>query len=223
MSQVRAPRGMRAVPVTTSLFLAQGFDAKYENFRIINAMLPRIYHPPLQNNIYERRAASVVQQVGVGGVHAWGDFQLPLPPPLFPMQLFGGTDMGIDYDQFLDKNPQQPKAVFAWHQDMAYWPPAYYTTDTRTATFSLALDATHERNGALRFIPGSHKVRVWVRPHRHVRVPNAPSPPPPRATARHPSLSLGGAEQDRAAACAHRYHPRGGPRRDQGGRVEGAH
>lgn len=120
--------------------MSGGFDRKFEEYAIVNAMLPRKYHPPLAGNIYERRAASVVKQ------------------------LFRDAPMGIDYDQLLDKNPGKTDAVFAWHQDMAYWPPAEYTPDTRTATFSLALDATNELNGALKFIPGSHKAKV-VRPH----------------------------------------------------------
>ena len=98
--------------------------------------------------------------------------------------------MDIDYDQLLDKRPNKPGAVFAWHQDMArctplswhaapktrfspthryrtpqaYWPPPTYTPDTRTATFSLAVDATNELNGALKFIPGSHAAKA-IRPH----------------------------------------------------------
>lgn len=74
---------------------SQPLDTKYEDFQIVNAMLPRKYHPALQGNVYERRAASVMKQ------------------------LFPADKMGIDYDQFLDKRPAAPKAVFAWHQDMA--------------------------------------------------------------------------------------------------------
>ena len=47
---------------------------------------------------------------------------------------------------------------------MGYWPPPKLTPDTRTATFSLALDATTPQNGALKFIPGSQKGGV-LRPH----------------------------------------------------------
>ena len=120
--------------------MSQGFDVTPENFRIVNAMLPRIYMPQLQGSVYERRAADVVRQ-------------------LYPVGAFG-----IDYDQLLDKKPRQPDARFHWHQDMGYWPPAAYTPDTRTATFSLALDATTAANGALKFVPGSHKSKV-IRPH----------------------------------------------------------
>jgi phytanoyl-CoA hydroxylase len=48
---------------------------------------------------------------------------------------------------------------------MAYWPPAHLVGgDTRTATFSLALDATRKANGCLKFIPGSQAAQK-VRPH----------------------------------------------------------
>ena len=47
---------------------------------------------------------------------------------------------------------------------MAYWPPPKYTPDTRTVTFSLAIDSTTKANGCLKFIPGSHATKT-VRPH----------------------------------------------------------
>ena len=48
---------------------------------------------------------------------------------------------------------------------MAYWPPAHMVGgDTRTATLSLALDATTRANGCLKFIPGSHTAKT-TRPH----------------------------------------------------------
>jgi len=47
---------------------------------------------------------------------------------------------------------------------MAYWPPV---PDTRTVTFSLAVDATTKENGALKFIPGSG-VDAVLRPHKPV-------------------------------------------------------
>lgn len=51
------------------------FDRAVEDYSIINAMLPRVYHPPLQGNLYERRAASITRQ------------------------LFNSKEFGIDYDQ----------------------------------------------------------------------------------------------------------------------------
>ena len=51
---------------------------------------------------------------------------------------------------------------------MNYWQPTSVTPDTRTATFSLAVDATTLANGCLRFIPGSH-VSKTVRVHTPIK------------------------------------------------------
>jgi ectoine hydroxylase-related dioxygenase (phytanoyl-CoA dioxygenase family) len=102
-------------------------------------MLPRRYHPDLQNNIFELRAASIAKQ------------------------LFG-EDMSLDYDQFLGKKPKQQKAAFAMHQDMAYWPPQ--SPDTRTATVSLAINEASLMSGCLQVVPGSQKDQT-LRAHRN--------------------------------------------------------
>ena len=102
---------------------------KPEEFALINAMLPRVYDPAFAGNVYERRTLSIAKQLI-------------------------GDDIGLDYDQFLAKRPGKTGAVFAWHQDMAYWPRK--TPDTRTVTCSLALDDADLENGCLRVVPGSH-------------------------------------------------------------------
>jgi len=120
--------------------MSKSFDTAFEDFSIVNCMLPRVYYPPLQGNIYEILAESVAAQ------------------------LFEGLEMRLDYDQLLNKRPGKQDAVFAWHQDMAYWPPREVTPDTRTVTFSLALDATTKANGCLVFLPGSG-LEGELRPH----------------------------------------------------------
>ena len=71
-----------------------------------------------------------------------------------------------DYDQLLDKRPGKGDAVFAMHQDMAYWPPASLTAnDTRTVTLTLAIDDETAENGCIRYVPGSQKAKA-LRPHR---------------------------------------------------------
>ena len=115
------------------------YGRSYEAFSIVNVMLPRKYHPPWQGNIYERRAASIAEQLC-------------------------GPGMALDYDQLLAKRPFKEDAVFLWHQDMAYWP---VTSDMRTATCWLAVDASTLENGCMRFVPGSH--RSPLRPHRPLR------------------------------------------------------
>lgn len=100
-----------------------------EEFELFNVMLPRRYYPPWQGNILERRAASIAAQLC-------------------------GPGMQIDYDQLLAKKPGGANAVFAWHQDQAYWP---VTEDPRTATIWCAIDHSTIENGCMRFVPGSHR------------------------------------------------------------------
>lgn len=106
-------------------------------------MLPSRYYPELKNNIFERVANSIAAQ------------------------LFPDVEMVFDYDQLLDKRPGAEDAVFAWHQDMAYWPQPSMTPDTRTVTFSLALDSTSVKNGCIRYVPGSGRAKK-IREHKSV-------------------------------------------------------
>jgi phytanoyl-CoA hydroxylase len=69
--------------------------------------------------------------------------------------------MQLDYDQLLAKRPHKRDAVFAWHQDMAYWPA---TPDTRTAPTWLAIDDSTIENGCMRFVPGTNHENS-LRPH----------------------------------------------------------
>jgi len=106
------------------------------DYSIVNVMLPRRYHPAWKGNIFERRAASVAQQLC-------------------------GDHMTLDYDQLLAKQPFKEDAVFAWHQDMAYWPE---TPDMRTATAWLAIDDSTRANGCMRFVPKTNG-EASLRPH----------------------------------------------------------
>jgi phytanoyl-CoA hydroxylase len=63
--------------------------------------------------------------------------------------------MAVDYDQILAKRPNSSDSIFAWHQDMAYWPPL--TSSTATGTCWLAVSDSSVENGCMRFVPGSHK------------------------------------------------------------------
>jgi len=128
----------REIPVAGRDYcdMAGDYSRPIEDFEILNVMLPRRYHPALEDNVYERRASDVARQ------------------------LFG-DDMVLDYDQFVAKPPHKKEAVFHWHQDLGYWP---ITEDTRTASFWLALDDTRLDNGCLRFVRGSHR-EPELRPH----------------------------------------------------------
>lgn len=116
--------------------MAGDYGRRPEEYSIINVMLPRRYHPAWRDNVFERRAASVAEQLH-------------------------GDGMVIDYDQLLAKQPYKDDAVFAWHQDMAYWPD---TPDTRTATLWLAVDDSTVENGCMRFVPAT-VTEDTLRPH----------------------------------------------------------
>lgn len=113
------------------------YGRSFEEFSLVNAVLPRKYRPHLQGNLFERRCASVSRQL-IGDIAT------------------------LDYDQFLAKRPNKPDAVFTWHQDLGYWPTG--TPDPYTATCSLALDDADSENGCLRVVPGSQKGEL--RPHK---------------------------------------------------------
>ncbi|MFT4538106.1 MAG: phytanoyl-CoA hydroxylase [Planctomycetota bacterium] len=119
--------------------MAGDYTRAAEDFALVNIMLPRKYHLALRDNIYERRAASVAEQLC-------------------------GSGMALDYDQLVAKTPLRSDAVFEWHQDLSYWP---VTRDTRTASFWLALDDSTIENGCLHFLPGSH-LESSLRTHRPV-------------------------------------------------------
>jgi hypothetical protein len=114
------------------------YGRAFEDFNLVNAVLPRVYAATLVGTVFERRATSIAQQLI-------------------------GEDAVLDYDQFLAKRPRRPEAVFAWHQDLGYWPTG--TPDTRTVTCSLALDDATLENGCLQVVPRSH-LEPKLRPHR---------------------------------------------------------
>jgi len=113
------------------------YSRPFEDYNMVNCVLPRVYEPSLAGNIYELRSASVARQLI-------------------------GLDATLDYDQHLSKKPGREGAVFAWHQDLGYWPTG--TPDTRTTTCSLALDDATLENGCLHVVPGSHR-EAALRPH----------------------------------------------------------
>jgi phytanoyl-CoA hydroxylase len=122
------------------------YGRAFEDFNLVNAVLPRVYEPTLRDNVFELRASSIARQLI-------------------------GDDATLDYDQFLAKRPQRPKAIFAWHQDLGYWPSG--TPDTQTVTCSLALDDATPANGCLEVVPGSH-LESKLRPHRPMAWSTAP-------------------------------------------------
>lgn len=141
----------RTIPVPGKDFcdMSKPFDTPLEDWSIVNCMLPTKYYPPLLNNIYEQLTQNIARQ------------------------LFPSKQMVKDYDQFLIKRANKTDAIFAWHQDMAYWPSSQVLSlkgglaskDTSTCTFSLAIDDSTEENGCLRYVAGSGRDKV-LRNHK---------------------------------------------------------
>lgn len=121
--------------------MAGDYGRDPSEYSIVNVMLPRRYHPDWQGNTLEQRALQVAAQLQ-------------------------GNGMEIDYDQLLAKQPLKEDAVFAWHQDMAYWPD---TPDTRTATVWCAIDDSTVENGCMRFVPATNHENA-LRNHQPVFV-----------------------------------------------------
>jgi len=124
--------------------MSVSFDTPVEDYNMINVLLPRHYKPAWKNNLYERRAKSISDQLY-------------------------GRDLSIDYDQILAKLPGKANGKFVWHQDMGYWPDPDDDVNrpTITATVSLALNDAVVENGCLVVVSKSGvKKRDSVRKHR---------------------------------------------------------
>jgi phytanoyl-CoA hydroxylase len=153
LPQVLAPDEVDAIEVVYDRFMRREIDVpgrdlndmvtgEYgtdpSHYAVFNVMLPRRYFPDWQGNVFERVALSIAEQLC-------------------------GEGMVLDFDQLLAKHPGRDDAVFAWHQDQAYW---INTDDRRTATCWLAVDDSTLESGCMQFLPGSH--REPVRPHRPI-------------------------------------------------------
>ncbi len=110
--------------------MSQPYGTPFEEFQLVNAMLPSFYRPELANNIFFQVAETIAAQLYQDGKAA------------------------MDYEQFLAKRPSKEGAEFAMHQDLGYWPK---TANTWTATFSLALTDSDLINGCLQVLPRTNK------------------------------------------------------------------
>ena len=71
-----------------------------------------------------------------------------------------GEDIEFAYDQIIMKPPHHP-AETQWHQDAGYWR-RRDLANTRAITCWLALSHVFPENGAVSFVPGSHKGKIAV-------------------------------------------------------------
>ena len=124
--------------------MSVSFDTPVEEYNMLNVLLPRHYYPDWKNNLYERRAKSISDQLY-------------------------NSNLAIDYDQILAKLPGKANGKFVWHQDMGYWPDPSDDKGrpTTTATVSLALNDAVVENGCLVVVGGSGVTkRDSIRKHK---------------------------------------------------------
>lgn len=118
--------------------MSQPYGTPFEEFQLINAMLPGKYMPSFNENVFYKIAKNISNQ------------------------LYKNGKSEMDYEQFLAKKPSKKNAEFSMHQDLGYWPK---TKNTWTATFSLALSKAKIINGCLHVIPGSNN-ETALRKHK---------------------------------------------------------
>ncbi|KAL9187930.1 hypothetical protein ACHAXT_006308 [Thalassiosira profunda] len=113
----------RDIPVPGKDFcdMSKPFGVPFEEWSIVNCMLPTTYCPEFRGNIFERLTEGIAKQ------------------------LHPDIEMAKDYDQLLNKWPRKSDAEFAWHQDMGYWPgpTALGVEETATCTSAAAGRRAH--------------------------------------------------------------------------------
>ncbi len=75
------------------------------------------------------------------------------PAFLMPAYQLLGQGFRLFHDQLFCK-PAQHGGVVSWHQDYSYWT---WTRPMNRLTCWIGLDDSHEENGCLHYVPGSHR------------------------------------------------------------------
>jgi len=89
----------------------------------------------------------------------FNEYCLRSAAPAMAAQLLKTDRVNLYYDQLFVKEPGSATRT-GWHNDQPYWPVRGWPV----MTMWLALDRIGVENGALEFIPGSHKWDRWYRP-----------------------------------------------------------
>jgi hypothetical protein len=113
---------------------SQGHNVARDDMRMINVNQPTYHCPSWQGNAFEQAC------------QAWAE------------QLFD-SNMRKDYDQLLMKLPNKPDALFAVHQDMAYWPkvrddPLHHVPMTAQACIPVEIQCSYTHSHLLPCIDG---------------------------------------------------------------------
>ena len=87
------------------------------------------------------------------------DFCFNSPLPELAAEILASEKINLLYDQLFVKEPKTPNRT-RWHNDQPYWAMRGW----QVLSFWIALDPVDKQNGALEFIPGSHRWGRWFQP-----------------------------------------------------------
>jgi hypothetical protein len=79
--------------------------------------------------------------------------------PELAAEILASEKINLLYDQLFVKEPKTPNRT-RWHNDQPYWAMRGW----QVLSFWIALDPVDKQNGALEFIPGSHRWGRWFQP-----------------------------------------------------------
>ena len=129
-------------------------------FTPLDAVLPKETCQLLNHELTHRRNTSFFDRTGFGllGQNAWNNIPLfadvltEFRIPQYAGELLQLTEVLLFQDLIIWKPPHSERQV-EWHQDYSYWP----LNAPKGVTLWIALDDSSEDNGAMRYIPESHK------------------------------------------------------------------
>jgi ectoine hydroxylase-related dioxygenase (phytanoyl-CoA dioxygenase family) len=131
-----------------------------EELEELRSEIDRIYATD-RGGIHTSRGQTAYARVLDQRVNIWRDNavvrRFVLHPRLAEMarRLAGARAVRLWHDHALLKQPGDSKPT-PWHQDLPYWP----MREPGALSVWIALDDVDERNGAMAFVPGSHRVGV---------------------------------------------------------------
>jgi ectoine hydroxylase-related dioxygenase (phytanoyl-CoA dioxygenase family) len=96
-------------------------------------------------------------------------FARDTPVPGIVADLLGSNNVWLYEDSVLVKEPDTPERT-VFHQDLAY----FHVDGDQVCTVWIPLDPVDERNGAVRYVRGSHRDRTAYRPNLFVTTESLP-------------------------------------------------
>ncbi|MEM7537261.1 MAG: phytanoyl-CoA dioxygenase family protein [Chloroflexota bacterium] len=145
-----------AEPSILSVEQIQQFNEKGYIFPLdVFSSAEMVAHRAYFDDLLEKAFAAGWDSYGINGwhKHCAGMYDLVTEPRILDyVQDLLGEDLVLWGTHYFVKMPGDSKRV-SWHQDASYWP----LTPSKTVTVWLAMDDADAENGAMQFIPSSHR------------------------------------------------------------------